>query len=198
MRSGWALALLLLQASGCDDSELGVDDGGVACGGDDGGADGWSPPVDDKPYPFVWILDTSLPEYEDGAAGVDICGLSSECGRPTMATISMGAGEVCDGVGCPVDRRNPTAALDDGAACAADSAPSDYVSLGGNGLLSVQFGVSLVGCSLSIVELDAGGHDETFEVYVCDGPSAADNCLNNGIPLATGLSGTVQVQVQES
>jgi len=73
--------------------------------------------------------------------------------------------------------------------------PSDYVSLGMGGTLSVQFSDQLPGCTLEVVEL-VGGDLEGYEVYVCDGPDASGDCFGSNVPVATAdRGGTVSVEL---
>ena len=145
----------------------------------------------------VLIIDDSTEENMNGTPGADICGVSSSCGNAIAAVLNPGDGELCDSVreGCSANRADASAAQDDGSSCEADSDPSDYVSLGMGGTLSVQFSADQSGCTIDVVEL-VGNQDEGYEIYVCAGADASSDCLNNGAAVGGAANGgSVSVQV---
>ncbi|MCA9524802.1 MAG: hypothetical protein KC549_00720 [Myxococcales bacterium] len=189
-------------ATGCDTDEDGAD-GGMAGGDMNVGADmGADMAVEAPAMDWVLIIDDSVAENMAGTPGADICGMTVTCDGAGVdavaALLTPGDGELCDTVrdGCSAVRTDPNAARDDGSACEGGSNPSDYVSLGIGGLLSVQFAQALPGCDLEVVEL-VGNDAEAYDVYVCDAADAATaTCANNDQPIATaGEGGTVNVTV---
>jgi len=165
--------------------------GGAGGVGGAGGAGGGGASFD-----WVLIIDDTSDENMAGTPGADICGVSSSCGTAVAALLTTGDGELCDSIreGCSADRTDPNAARDDGSACEPASAPSDYVSLGIGGTLSVQFSQDLTGCSVEVVELE-GNQVEGYEVYVCDGPDASADCKTGAALGSTNNGGNVTVQV---
>lgn len=145
-------------------------DGGGEGGGEGGGAGGGG---GGETFNFVYILDTSAEENQAGTPGVDICGVSAECDGDDLtgidASLTAGAGDICQAgqPNCSTDRNNPNAALDNGSACEAGSNPSDYVSLGVDGSLAVEFARDLRGCSVQIIENTQGATPESYEVFIC-------------------------------
>lgn len=175
--------------------------------GDDGGVDGDmlvdATPDMDAPAEYTWVIivDDSAEPNLNGTPGADICGLTVDCGGTnvdsTQATAILGDGEICDGSTTEppcesgTDRGDPNAALDTGANCAAGSSPSDYISIGVNGQLAVQFAQDLQGCNVVVTELEGGMIDEPYQVYICQTDTLeTETCLNMGAVLAeSGPSG---------
>ena len=189
----------------CDEAGVCADGGAGGAGGGAGGQGGQGGQGGagggGATYDWVLVIDDSAEENMAGTPGVDICGISANCGgnvASVAALLTPGDGELCDSVreGCSAVRTDPNAARDDGSACEGGSNPSDYVSLGIGGLLSVQFAQALPGCDLEVVEL-VGNDAEAYDVYVCDAADAATaTCANNDQPIATaGEGGTVNVTV---
>lgn len=194
-----ALGLTVVLALGCDVeedcNEAGMcPDSGEAAGGEGGvggGGEGGEGGGGDIVYNTVLIFDEGSMDDGQGTSGVDICGVSSDCGNPISATLSQGEGSLCEaeGPGCAADRTDANAALDDGSACEAGSAPSDYVSLGGDGSLAVRFDNNLAGCSVTVVEF-AGATQEAYSVFVCDSDDLEGaSCLNNDNPVHEAAAG---------
>ncbi|MEZ4472824.1 MAG: hypothetical protein R3F60_18965 [bacterium] len=161
-------------------------DGGV--GGSDGGGGDVAR--------WVVLVDVS-PDEENRTPGADICGVSAVCEGAEVggqvAILSAGAGTFCSevGPGCTAARDEAAAALDDGAVCRGGSVPSDYVSLGIGGTLAVDFGRSLSGCTVTVVEL-AASRVEAYEILVCAGADG-EGCQG---PLAVApMGGTTTVDV---
>lgn len=149
------------------------------------------PPLDNGFFNWLLIFDDGAFEPEDGTPGADICGVETACGTPTSAVLTPGSGMLCvsDGPGCPANRTDPIAALDDGARCDWESAPSDFVSLGEFGSLFIEFDADLRGCTLMIVEL-AGRIPEPYSVFVCDSIDLEEAfCLNNDAPVVEAFDG---------
>lgn len=194
-------ALLSLSLAACEGWDVGdpIDPGTADPGRDDGG--GETPSADLK---WVVIFDDTNQDHGSGTAGADICGVVARCdGRRltgVQALYEPGSGDICNanGPGCRSDRGNPQAALDDGGRCAADSVPSDYISLGLGGELGVNFNRDLRGCNVTVREYE-GSDPERIEVYVCNtGAIKADSvCVNSNQAVAAGqgtLSFTVPAQ----
>lgn len=153
----------------------------------------------------VLIKDTTAEENMAGTPGVDICGITAMCNGTEISPVSadlvaehFGTGDICSGpdspagIGCSTDRSDPALAADDGATCEAASNPSDYVSIGLDGWLTVTFDQDLAGCDLTIVELSGGAQTESYTVDVCD--EALDTCTT--APIATvDMGGTADVSV---
>jgi len=177
-----------------------TDDGG-ATGTDAAGLDmGADMAVVEATYDWVLVIDDTTDENMNGTPGADICGITATCAGASVgavaALLTSGDGDLCDMIreGCSADRTDPNAARDDGSACEPASAPSDYVSLGIGGTLSVQFGQTLAGCSLDVVELE-GSQVEAYEVYVCDGPDASATCISGAALGTAAMGGTITVDV---
>lgn len=182
-----AIWMLLLACAGCDDgasvdAEVQFEP---------------EPSAQPEPRPaarqmdHLFIFDGGSEDGGWGTTGVDICGVSSDCGFAVDAHLSLGGGSVCAGQApdCIVDRADPFAALDDGSACEPASAPSDYVSLGSEGVLTVRFDRSIAGCAVTIVEF-VGVDIEPWHAYVCDHQTFAyANCLNAKMPVASAPEG---------
>lgn len=161
-------------------------------------------------FRFVIIVDDSFVSGGGGVDGADICGLSAECPDGEVrtgldATLIVGGGEVCDGSTTEppcttgINRQDPNTALDAGSMC--DPAnnvqpPSHYASLGLSGQLTVEFGVDLQGCTLTVVE-HAGRDDEPYDVYLCESDEfTAETCLLDGSPIgSTFAGGPLQIDV---
>lgn len=182
---------------GCDD----VDDadGGIEADASDvGPTDGDGGPVDPPvEYMFVQITDTSADENTNGTPGVDICGVSADCGGAPLTgingTLTQGTGTICEAIDpaadCSAPRNDANASLDDGSACDPASAPvSDYVSVGMGGMLWIEFEQDLQGCSLDIIE-HSGSNAEVYEVRVCTAADEVDCLLADGTPLGTATAG---------
>lgn len=193
------LALVLaMGATGCDEEgecdEAGVCTDGGPVGGEGGGGDGGDGGFggdggNTTEFTYVIIDDISDEIAANGTPGVDICGVRANCEGGDVSPIGaeLGAGEefICGegsppaGITCSTDRNDANAALNYGS-CDASSDPSDYVSLGGGGRLTLTFGRDLQGCTLSILEASGSTQrDETAEVSVC-ADSAASECLTIG------------------
>lgn len=164
---------------------------------------------EDEPveYRYVIVEDASIEVGRAGTAGADICSVVVECFGEALVAVSasleVGQGVVCDGMSTDapcedgVDRRDAAAALTDGTRCVAESAPSDYVSLGLGGGLAVEFAVDLAGCEV-LIEALAGRTDEPYGVYVCATPMITDEtCLLDGEPVAGshGRGGSLSVEL---
>jgi hypothetical protein len=203
-----AMALVLAGAvSGCETDEEtdgGMDSGAGGMGGMGGeggmGGGGGTPPAE---YHWVLLIDASEEENMAGTAGADICGVTATCGGTDVPSVGalllQGEGSLCTAVDeaadCSADRTDATAAQDDGSSCEAASTPSDYVSLGMGGILSVDFGQDLSGCTLNVVEL-VGNQVEGYEVYVCsDNNTDAGTCLNDAALETAATGGDVEVTV---
>lgn len=204
---------LALGAAGCETEETADGAGGEAgaageagMGGDAGGG-GEEPPAD---YQYLIIVDNSGEENAAGTPGVDICGMVFNCGAddfpPDLGTgeLISGAGLICDGsnMDAPCEsgtnRADPAAATDLGDMCDPGSSPSDYVSLGVDGQLSVSAGVDLQGCTVTIVELDGGSTpNEGYSVYVCQTPDLDDETCLGGAAVAESpeTGGTIEVEI---
>ncbi|MEZ4469396.1 MAG: hypothetical protein R3F60_01070 [bacterium] len=188
-------------ATGCDTDED-TTDGGMTADMGPAGDMGADMMVEAPAMDWVLVIDDSEAENMAGTPGADICGMTVTCDGAAVAAVAAlltpGDGELCDTVreGCSAVRTDPNAARDDGSSCEGGSNPSDYVSLGIGGLLSVQFAQALPGCDLEVVEL-VGNDAEAYDVYVCDAADAATaTCANNDQPIATaGEGGTVNVTV---
>ena len=183
------------EAGVCETEDGGAGGVGGGAGGEGGGAGGEG--GGGTSYNFVLIIDNSAEENTNGTPGADICGVSSSCGNAISAILNPGDGELCDSVreGCSANRADASAAQDDGSACEADSDPSDYVSIGMGGTLSVQFSENQSGCTVDVVEL-VGNQDEGYEVYVCAGADSSSECLNGGAAVGGAANGgPVSVQV---
>jgi hypothetical protein len=148
-----------------------------------GGSGGGSPAL----YDYLLIVDSSEEENRSGTPGADVCGVSAICNGveivATTAALAPGTGSICmagDPM-CATDRANPDAALDDGVACDDASVPSDYVSLGMGGVLTVGFAQDLRGCEVDVIENPRGATRESYFVLVC-ADRFGDNCLE-GQPL---------------
>jgi len=178
-----------------------TDDGG-ATGTDAAGLDmGADMAVVEATYDWVLVIDDTTDENMNGTPGADICGITATCAGASVgavaALLTSGDGDLCDMIreGCSADRTDPTAAQDDGSSCEAGSAPSDYVSIGMGGILSVDFGQDLSGCTLNVVEL-VGNQVEGYEVYVCsDNNTDAGTCLNDAALETAATGGDVEVTV---
>jgi len=142
------------------------------------------PPAAGPAFRWVIILDESS-DRREGTPGADICGATMSCGGGDLLAISgaliAGDGVVCDGRPSDIcgdtPRDRPAAALDDGSSCEPGSSPSDYVSIGMAGMLALDFGRDLVGCSGLVVELQ-GGDEEAYGVYICQTDALdADTCI---------------------
>jgi hypothetical protein len=191
--------ILAVGATGCDEEgecdEAGVcTDGGVGGEGGFGGEGGEGGGIDTV-FSYVIIDDISGEIAANGTPGVDICGVRANCEGGDVSPIGaeLGAGEefICGegsppaGITCSTDRNEANAALNYGA-CDASSDPSDYVSLGGGGRLTLTFGRDLQGCTLSIQEASGStSRDETAEVSVC-ADAAASECLTVGGAVVLG------------
>lgn len=206
----WLLVCAWVSLAACDDAgfDVGdageVDEGAGDAGGMGGmGGDGGGGGVDPTPVPWVVIFDGSEGDSGNGTAGADICGAEAICSGArllgTEARLTLGDGEVCaaEGPGCSTSRSDPDAALDDGVACEAASAPSDYVSLGLSGVLAIDFGQDLRGCQVTIREFE-GADPESIDVFVCDAAEVGDDtfCVNADAPLASG-AGEIAFAVPE-
>lgn len=163
--------------------------------------------VEPAEYRYLIVEDDSVDEGRTGAAGADICWVVAECGGEAVVAVSasleVGQGLVCDGMSMDapcetgVDRRDPAAALGDEMRCEAESAPSDYVSLGLGGLLVVEFESDLSGCVAVLYVLE-GRDEDRYRVYVCATPTLAEEtCLLDGEPVAEldGLGGSLSVEL---
>lgn len=168
------------EAGVCPDGGAGAEGGNGGTGGNaEGGAGGEGGGVEIV-YDTLIIADTSEEVNMAGTAGVDICGVTADCANTSTASVALGEGEVCvaEGPGCSTNRGNPEAVLDDGSACDPASNPSDYASIGVDGVLTVTFDGSLAGCNVTVVELE-GNDAEGWEAFVCDSDNLESaNCLN--------------------
>lgn len=204
------VALLVVWSTGCSIYEDLVDDddepmpwhcpeGIPMCDGDMG----MPPPPEPVTYSWLHIVDDSPTEEGRGGDGVDICGVYARCDGEqwvgALGTYFLGAGEVCDGTTLDgvcetgVDRTNPNDALDAGERCRPhaenEAPPSDFVSLGLGGRLSLEFDVDLRGCEITVVE-QGEGVVEAYDVYVCTADRlSADDCLGDGLSLAHAEEG---------
>lgn len=169
----------------CDDDtecDGGNCDGGAAGAGNEGGEAGTTPT---ESYQYIMIVDNSADENSAGTPGVDICGIYADCAGTTVsagnATLATDDANICEAgaSGCSADRGDANAAEDEGAACAGASNPSDYVSLGMGGTLTVDFGQDLQGCTVHVIELD-GGDSEGASVLVCSDPADDTTCVDLG------------------
>lgn len=180
----------------CADSGAGEGGAGGEGGGGVGGEGGAGGGGGDITYDTVRIFDVGSADDGVGTTGVDLCGISADCGASAVsATLNQGGGSVCteEGPGCTTSRSNANAILDDGSACEVDSNPSDFVSLGSDGNIDVTFDRDLKGCGITVVEF-AGATAEAWEAYVCD--ASGENCLNGDEAVhreAAGGTGTFTV-----
>lgn len=209
----------------CDDGEFGVcvcgggaggegggggdpvmRDGGVGDADPDGGGGegGGGPALE---YRYVIVADDAGDESFSGTAGCDICSIVANCGAEDLlgsaATLTQGFGTVCDGTSMEapcesgVDRQNASAALVDEGICDPGSSPSDYVSLGLDGVLAVEFVVDLTGCDVLVTELE-GPQNEPYSVYVCATDALdVETCLRGGEPVGRSPShgGSISISV---
>ena len=166
---------------------------GGSGGADEGTGGAGGAPVE-ATYSWIELSDLSVIENGQGTPGADICGVAVECGEEPVASVSValeaGTGAVCSEVNppeCSAVRDDPAAAMDDGMSCDAESAPSDYVSVGVGGRLWFDFGQDLRGCTVTVVELE-GRDDEPYEVRVC-ADATRDDCLDDGVPVALSAEG---------
>lgn len=194
-----ALGLTVVVALGCDvDPEC--DEAGVCAdageaGGNGGegaaGGVGGEGGVADVVFDTLLLFDDGSMDDGNGTTGADFCGVKADCASPTSATLTQGGGSLCEaeGPGCAADRTDANAILDDGSDCDAGSAPSDYVSVGGDGSIAVEFDNSLAGCEVTVIEF-AGATQEAWSAFVCDGANL-DNatCVNNDAPVHEAAAG---------
>ncbi|MCA9539809.1 MAG: hypothetical protein KC620_13020 [Myxococcales bacterium] len=188
----FALSLSLAFAVAACDVDDDEADGGVDGGGGMGGEGGAGGEGGGATYQYVIILDESEDENMNGTPGVDVCGMTADCGgmqyTGDSATLREGSGLICDGTTreapCEsgTNRKNPMATLDTGSACEPLSSPSDYASIGLGGELAVMFGVDLQGCTVTINEVPGGSTpNETYSVYICQTDMIAnDTCVGGG------------------
>lgn len=171
------------EAGVCPDAGMGGEGGGMGGGvGGEGGGD----PVE---YNTLRIFDLDSPNDMVGTSGVDLCGVSVDCGRMALsASPTIGEGEVCtaEGPGCSTNRADPNAILDDGSECEVDSNPSHFISLGTSGSIDVVFDGDLSGCEITVVEF-VGATEEGWEAFVCD--ATGENCVGGGEALHTAAAG---------
>jgi hypothetical protein len=163
--------------------------GGVGGGAGGEGGMGGEGGGNDVEHTMLRIFDLDSMDDGAGTTGVDLCGITVDCGRNAIsATPTIGEGEVCtaEGPGCSTNRADPEAILDDGAECEADSVPSHYISLGSGGTIDVIFDGDLKGCEITIVEF-AGATEEGWEAFVCD--ADGENCLNEDGAVHTAAAG---------
>jgi hypothetical protein len=149
------------------------------------------PEPSDVVYDTVLIFDVGSENDGAGTSGVDLCGISADCASAVSAAVVLGGGELCreEGPGCSTDRTAPQTILDDGSQCEIDSVPSDYVSLGTDGSIAVEFDGDLSGCTLTIVEF-AGATEEAWSAYVCDSDDVTTaNCVAGGSPVHEAPAG---------
>lgn len=203
----WMVALLSAATMGCevgdDDGDGGVDMGAGGVGGGDGvggmGGEGGG----DAELNWVLIYDSTESDSGAGTAGADICGVSALCDGMRLTGIETsylaGEGDICnaEGPGCMADRGDPEAALDDGEQCEAASSPSDYISLGLSGSISVDMGRDLRGCMITVREFE-GSDPEAVDVFVCNAADITDEtiCANMDEPLGSG-AGEISFAVPE-
>lgn len=137
------------------------------------------------PYQYIEIVDQSPEENNAGTPGVDICGVYCECNGNIIevytSELITDDLNICgnDIDWCSTDRSDPGAAEDLGESCEGGSIPSDYVSIGMNGKLSLRFGSDLNGCTVNIVE-HWGGDIEGAEVFACRYSSDESSCISIG------------------
>lgn len=192
--------------AGCDDSAAEECDE-MGCGADafvsecernpsDCEPDDWDG-SDGEPAEFSYVIvdDISNEIAANGTPGVDICSVVAVCGGDTVLPIGaeLGVGEeyICGepeppaGITCEADRNDPAVALVSGS-CDASSNPSDYVSLGGGGRLTLTFGRDLQGCTIQVFEATGTtARAEAAEVAVC-ADTAASECLTIGGDVVLG------------
>lgn len=126
------------------------------------------------PLKWVVVVDVSRFDHDDGASGADVCGVIAECdGDLVFAKQShylRGSGALCEAVGpeCSADRTDGRNVFQFARGCDADSTPSDYLSLGMEGLIALDFGRPLTGCGVLTRVLPRPG--EQVRVFVCDMP----------------------------
>lgn len=200
----WLMAMLSVSVMACEGLEVGDSDagpmggeggeGGMGGEGGEGGEGGGGGAIpEDTELSWVVIFDDSEGDSGSGTAGADICGVSAQCDGMRLTGVETlyeaGEGEICtaEGPGCSADRGDPEAAMDDGETCVADSSPSDYISLGLSGVLSVDMGRDLRGCAVTVREFE-GADPERAEVYVCDSATINDEtiCANSSLPFGGG------------
>lgn len=146
------------------------------CGAGDAGLIDFEDAGEAYLYTHIVVVDTSVDENSTGTAGADICGIAVVCGDTALigsvSSYLSGTGGVCleQNVTCGTDRSDSAAVEDDGRQCDASSAPSDYMSLGMGGWISVEFNSALDGCEVTVSELQ-GRDEEGFDVYACNGDS---------------------------
>ncbi|MFN3198281.1 MAG: hypothetical protein ACE366_07655 [Bradymonadia bacterium] len=163
-------------------------------------------------FVYVVIRDVSEGYNDEGTPGVDICGVSFVCddgteGWASRAELDTGAGFICgeDDLECLADRGDAMAAIGQPEAfCEPRSVPSEYVSLGVGGELTLRMMVpgdpgaleargGLAGCTLVVHELDGMTH-EAYTVNVCDS-AAGDNCQSENPMVMASNGGSVSVEV---
>lgn len=142
-------------------------------------------------FDTLLLFDDGSMDDNIGTSGVDFCGASADCASAVSATLVLGGGTICrsEGPGCVTDRTDAVAILDDGSSCETASVPSDFVSVGTDGMIAVGFDGDLRGCTVTVVEF-AGANIEAWEAYVCDtGDVAIANCLNQDQPVQSAANG---------
>lgn len=187
--AAWCVAIVA-----CTQEEGGecIEDGG--CGCPDGGLtdDGGVAPL---PFRYAVIVDYSEVGLEPWSytAGADVCGVVADCGGElhfgsAAELVSGYRGDCAADQACSrgVVRDDARAALDDGASCGLSGDRSDFVSLGAQGELIVEFDIDLRGCSVMVREHPQDdGRYESFYLFVCQtGEPTGCGCGTSG-PLAS-------------
>ena len=141
-------------------------------------------------YRFIVIVDDSAPESDlgSGTGGVDICSVVAECrGAPVALTVA----NFSSGDGTSADHNDPSAAVNVEAECNPDN-HEHYVSLGLNGVLSLEADVALVrGCTVRVEEY-VGSTFESYTIEVCTDP-AGNECSDSAVDLVEGGSGVLSL-----
>jgi hypothetical protein len=159
------------------------------------------PGVEQRPGLFnhLLIVDVESNDQGDGAPGVDVClVIAHHCADARTANLVLGGGEPCREAapGCLTDRTDPQAALSLPDHCRFENVPSDFVSLGTNGMIAIGFEAEIAGCAVTVVTATAGRDRERWRAYLCDSPDPREAmCLNGGTPVMNGEGGDQTFQM---
>lgn len=183
---------------GAEDCEEGGSMGGNMggmMGGVMGGMMGGMAGAEEPVYSVIVILDETTDLNNDGTPGVDICEVEVDCPDETtlLSETNVQADLVnsdeCDGsngMNCvcvdPVQptcgsgiNRNDADNATDGTYCEEDG--DNYVTLGKDGTLTLEYDRSVLGCTLKVFE-KGGVNTESYAVYVCpEGYAGLSDCV---------------------
>ena len=203
-----------LSLTACPDDECATDAGveagaeGGAAGGDEcleggveGGVEGGAEAV---VYSVIVIQDNTDDINNDGTPGVDLCEIDIECadGAVTEAAGSLQSGSPeCDGSNnddcicreevagiCGGTDRGDDSLIFDGIYCDEDG--DNYASVGIGGEYTLDTGVDLMGCDVTVHE-KKGSNAESYLVYACpaDYTTLVDDCVEIGYSEAASGEG---------